>query len=801
MNLLGDIFIKDKLVIVCLILFVLMGISSVSATDINVTDGGQLGGVNSIDKALADSAIDPLDELDEKITNSSSGDTIYLQTDYYCSQSNRSDGIVISTDNLTIDGQGHFFDGNGSEISNIFTVYGDGVALKSIKFVNWELWDDDDFIEWNGYDGKLINCTFIDNIASSSDILQWSGIGGTIESCTFTNNSAIWDDNMIISWSGDYGTVNNSFFENNSAFDGGIIYWNGDGGLIHNSTFANNFAYEGGAIYWECSRGLINSSTFINCSANSGGAIYCTGSRFKIVNSTFENNSAEDEGGAVYCNGYNATISSSRFMGNNATWGGGLYCTDNVYISIEDAVFMNNSAYSGGAAIIESEAFISNSKFINNTVNETGGALFLSDISIIKNSLFSGNAARSNESIGGAICGEEDLEIGGCNFTGNSAQIGGAVVGEYINVKNSTFDKNKAENGGAMYLINGEIAKSTFTKNTAVSGGAIIIVGNLTVNGSSFKGNAATDGSNNILALTEPVVVENTVSDTPVVIKFAEVVVSASNVKYGDDVRLRITLKTFDAAKLNGGSLSVTINNKVYKANVKNNVAEVIISKLNVGNYSGSAIYKSDYYSGIGYCIFSVLKDTPKITAKDANYIINYGGKYSITLKNSNGKVLSGQKVSFTLAGKNIGSAKTNAKGVATIKLTAKILKIVKSGKKKLIIKFSSSNCNAVSKTVKINVKKEKTKIVAKKKTFKKSKKVKKYTITLKNSKNKAVKKVKVTLKVKGKTYKAKTNNKGKATFKITKLNKKGKFKATVKFKSNSYYSGKTKKTTIKVKG
>lgn len=37
------------------------------------------------------------------------------------------------------------------------------------------------------------------------------------------------------------------------------------------------------------------------------------------------------------------------------------------------------------------------------------------------------------------------------------------------------------------------------------------------------------------------------------------------------------------------------------------------------------------------------------------------------------------------------------------------------------------------------------------------------------------MKKVKLTLKIKGKTYKATTNSKGKATFKITKLTKKGK--------------------------
>jgi len=62
------------------------------------------------------------------------------------------------------------------------------------------------------------------------------------------------------------------------------------------------------------------------------------------------------------------------------------------------------------------------------------------------------------------------------------------------------------------------------------------------------------------------------------------------------------------------------------------------------------------------------------------------------------------------------------------------------------------------------------------------------------------MKKVKLTLKVKGKTYKAITNKKGKATFKITKLTKKGKFKAVVKFAGNKNYKALSKNAVITVK-
>ena len=188
------------------------------------------------------------------------------------------------------------------------------------------------------------------------------------------------------------------------------------------------------------------------------------------------------------------------------------------------------------------------------------------------------------------------------------------------------------------------------------------------------------------------------------------------------------------------------------------------------------------------------------ISANNNAYIINYGGKYSATLKDSNNKAIAGEKLTFTLNGKNIGSAITNSKGVATISLTAKTLKSVKAGKKNMVIAIKSTNYNAAAKTVKITINKEKTKIAAKNKKIKNSKKAKKYTIILKNSKGKAVKKVKVSLKVKGKTYNAITNAKGQATFKIKNLNKKGKYVSTIQFKGNAYYIKSSKKVKLTIK-
>ena len=179
-----------------------------------------------------------------------------------------------------------------------------------------------------------------------------------------------------------------------------------------------------------------------------------------------------------------------------------------------------------------------------------------------------------------------------------------------------------------------------------------------------------------------------------------------------------------------------------------------------------------------------------------------------ITLKDSNGNPISGASITVDLNGaktyttdKN-GQVKVSTKGLAPKAYTAKITF-------KGNVKYVHS-----SKEIKIVIKKAKPKITAKKKTYKAKKKVKKFTITLKDNKGKAIKNAKVTLKAikikktskkqskktgKKNILKAKTNKKGKATFKINR-NKKGKYQVIIKYKGNKYYTPVTKKVKITIK-
>ena len=192
--------------------------------------------------------------------------------------------------------------------------------------------------------------------------------------------------------------------------------------------------------------------------------------------------------------------------------------------------------------------------------------------------------------------------------------------------------------------------------------------------------------------------------------------------------------------------------------------------------------------------INSTVTKSTELTASSVITTYNVAKKLVVTLKDSD-EVLANKKVTVKV-GKISKTLKTNSKGQISVDVSKLTPKAYTAS-----ISFAGDNYySSSSKSVKVTVKKATPKLTAKAKSFKKSIKTKKYSITFKTNKNKAMKKAKVTLKVKGKTYTAITNSKGKATFKITKLTKKGTYKAVIKYKGNSYYNKVTKKVNIKLK-
>ncbi len=718
----------NHITIMLIFLCLFIAIAGVTASD--DVDTGNITAINEEDY-LKVSEIETIDDLNE-IQNANENSTVKLKNDILINQDAECNGIEISK-RIIFDGQGHRIDGNSSVTPFFLRIHSENVVLKNIVFANWHMTHSYNLVEWIGSNGKMENCTFI-------------------------NNSAVY---------------------------GGAVDWTGTNGFMINCTFINNTAENGGALYWYGLEGTIAQCIFLNNTAEIGGAAYISGRDVKLDSSKFENNSADYMGGAVYSDGLNFVSSKNNFVNNTATDGGAVY-TISYENLIDSCNFTDNNAdeKAGALYLASDNNTVKDSFFTNNRANG-GGAIYsdLNDNLFLSNSKFSKNSAKEH---GGAIMVDENANIVNATFENNHAGIGGAVYSDTESVFiNSTFINNTADSGGAIAMYDGEIINSTFTKNFAnETGGAIYAAGDININKITFSENIAGNETNNIY------------SDDGMVTMVMNMQVDIANITYGEALKVKVRMPN----NITKGKITVSVYGKIYTVNLTGNQATVSIPNLESEVYDVQVSYEGDEYNSTTqeYEV-SVFQRNIQISAAKKSFIINYAGKYIVTVKGKDGKVISAENVTFYISNNKIKTVTTNKNGVATVTIASSKLKSIKTGTKTLKVTLSN-NYNPYSKSVKITINKEKTKIAAKKKTFKKSLKTKKYTITLKNSKNKALKKVKVKLKVKGKTYTAKTNSKGKATFKITKLNKKGKFTAKITFKATKYYKGVSKKVKLTIK-
>ncbi len=264
-----------------------------------------------------------------------------------------------------------------------------------------------------------------------------------------------------------------------------------------------------------------------------------------------------------------------------------------------------------------------------------------------------------------------------------------------------------------------------------------------------------------------------------------------SNVKVGDTKQLVITLPN-DAT----GNLTVYLGTSNFTEIINGNTTTINITGFVIGQNTITITYSgNDKYEPNTKNITVAAVQETKITAPNVSTTYNVAKNLVITLKDANNQILVNKKVTVKV-GLITKTLTTNTKGQASIAIASLVPKTYTA-----TISFAGDDQYVKSTaTAKVVVAKAKPKLTAKKTTFKVKTKTKKYSIILKDNKGKAIKKAKVTLKVKGKTYKATTNAKGKATFKITKLTKKGTSTATIKFAGNKYFKSISKKAKIIVK-
>ena len=419
-----------------------------------------------------------------------------------------SNGGTIATINANFDGNSAV--GAGGAIANVGTI--DSI---SGKFKN----------NTAKYGGAIYTTD------SSSGETKVSANLKSINSAEFTGNSATGDDSIggaIFANQETKLAINSSSFDSNKADLGGAI---GNTGRldVSNSSFTNNSAKDGGAIN---NTGTMNisGSSFSGNTAELGGAIANNGT-MNIDSSTFSSNKSdgeividsENEENSSIPNG-GAITSDGALVINNSTFSNN---SNNITVKDKDkeAVELIQSAIGGGALLVSDTATITDSSFVGNSTNYSGGAILTNGSTklTINNGAFANNSAGLN---GGAISAGTDnaaasliaptasVEITDTDFANNTAgKYGGAIYysnGNIDTTNNTTltinakkqdvvFTNNKAEKGGDIYLNN-----STANLN-ATNGKQIIfnsgVAGNGTINttGSIVLNSEITPDNGNLL--------------------------------------------------------------------------------------------------------------------------------------------------------------------------------------------------------------------------------------------------------------------------------------------------------------
>lgn len=245
---------------------------------------------------------------------------------------------------------------------------------------------------------------------------------------------------------------------------------------------------------------------------------------------------------------------------------------------------------------------------------------------------------------------------------------------------------------------------------------------------------------------------------------------------------------TFNLPRDATGDLIVKIDGSSHYVKVMNGIATLSLDNIAVGKHEVLAQYLGDdsYSPAKAEKTVNVTSSIPaKIVARDASVIYSAGGKYSLTVYAQGGALAKNVEVIFKVNGKKVATVKTDSNGVAGYKI------VQKPGKYKI-------TAQALGKTI---TKKLTVKHVLKLKKVKIKRSAKKLVIkaTLVKVNGKYLKGKKITLKFKGKKYKAKTSSKGVAKFTIKK-NVLKKLKKGKKVTYQATYLKDTVKYKVKVK-
>ena len=233
----------------------------------------------------------------------------------------------------------------------------------------------------------------------------------------------------VIDASGDGSVVT---FENNESSESvlkGFTIQNGIGNYRDPDDNGSSYTY-GGGIYCFDSEPIIKDCIIQNNTGDNGGGggIFCYNASPKFYGCIITENETDDVGGGVYARtGSSPQFFSCEFFNNVAEYGAGCYLRDESDPFMENVIFRNNTANNTGAAIaLKDDANLqaNNLYIFNNTTDGLGGGLYINNANpIFSYILIADNIASSGA--GGYIRNSSNILFTNATFSGNNAGLYG----------------------------------------------------------------------------------------------------------------------------------------------------------------------------------------------------------------------------------------------------------------------------------------------------------------------------------------------------------------------------------------
>ncbi|MBQ2654352.1 MAG: hypothetical protein IJF83_12425 [Methanobrevibacter sp.] len=720
------------------------------------------------------SSQNPFKSLGFAINNSEDGSTIYLNDGEYVGENNRNIQIDKSVTIIGKSKQTTLI--NGESAGRLFNLNSAGrLTLINITLIN----------------GYLIG---------NGGVIYNDGGEINIKNCIFKNSSAYGNGGVIYN---NLGTLNieNSFFINNSArYYGGVLYTLGTTS-VKNSNFTENvlISYEGvGACIAAGGKIDLDGCLFYKCYTTYSAAALLNLGNATINNCRFERLTTNYTAGAISNHKY-MIINNSYFGYNEVQYyaaailapPSGQHVTTIVY----NTIFEKNHAGNHAAVsnnFKNTELYMENCAIVDNYIKlyEAYGDISLDDNATIQYCWWGQNeissyyySPHSGDIRPDKINASRWLVM---TFTSNNGAIYKDEINQLTVSLKHYFDNDTKE----IYEYDGEFdlpLDVTFFTDAGTLATKKLVNGVATFDFYPQNGIRAVYARIN----------NQTLKLDDFQSRRTNIVVNFENY-YGSNNELILKLIKDSNAPISNENVAVSLGGTTFTVKTdKDGQIKLSTKGLSPNDYTATVTFagSSNYFNSTASVNVVIKKATPKISANSVSTVYN-GGKYLVvTLTDVNGDPIVGKNVSVNLNG--VKTQKTDENG--QVKFTTDNLAPKTSYAAEITVE-GDENYTDSSASAKITVKKATPKLTAGAKTFKRTDKTKKYTVTLKTNQNKVMKNAKVTITVGKKTYTARTDSKGVATFKLAKLTKSGKYTAKVKFAATSYYNAKSASVKITVK-